>query len=255
MSRNAAVGAALAEAPFELDLELVPVTPFRAEIPSEEFRTLRTRLEQLQATRTIQTVLVASPSPGRWQIVYCRQSCPGRGATGRQPNVALRFRPPRPHSPQRFSDRPRSRTQRLFAREGRSSWAMRRIGNSNLFVMPAGQAVINPLELLHLKEVRRLMDRLRKEISPDSSGQPSAAGASDANLLAGLADGALLVARIGFTTEDSMSRAIESLGADSILGIVANGTSPIAPQPIVSLCGSRPTVAPQAHWFTHPNIS
>ena len=33
-------------------------------LPSEEFRTLRTRLEQLQATRAIQTVLVTSPSPG-----------------------------------------------------------------------------------------------------------------------------------------------------------------------------------------------
>ena len=37
---------------------------FAPESPSEEFRTLRTRLEQLQATRAIQTVLVASPSPG-----------------------------------------------------------------------------------------------------------------------------------------------------------------------------------------------
>ncbi len=48
--------------------------------------------------------------------------------------------------------------------------------------------------------------------------------ASDANLLAALADGTLLVTRIGATTPDSMSRAIESLGPDSILGIVANGT-------------------------------
>ena len=56
MSRNAAVGAALAEAPPELDLERVLVAPFRAGDPSEEFRTLRTRLEQLQATRPIQTI-------------------------------------------------------------------------------------------------------------------------------------------------------------------------------------------------------
>jgi len=62
MIRNAAVGAALVAAPLELDLERVPAGGFRPETPSEEFRTLRTRLEQLQATRTIQTVLVASPS-------------------------------------------------------------------------------------------------------------------------------------------------------------------------------------------------
>src|SRR5271155_4117805 len=80
MTGNAAVGiarenaAGLADAPLELDLERAPVVPFRAscgvllldplEIPSEEFRTLRTRLEQLQPARAIQAVLVASPSAG-----------------------------------------------------------------------------------------------------------------------------------------------------------------------------------------------
>src|ERR1700722_10776060 len=64
MSRNAAVGVALADVPVELDLGRVPAEMFCAETPSEEFRTLRTRLEQLQATRVIQAVLVASPSRG-----------------------------------------------------------------------------------------------------------------------------------------------------------------------------------------------
>ena len=41
-----------------------PCCQFSPKLPSEEFRTLRTRLEQLQATRSIQAVLVASPSPG-----------------------------------------------------------------------------------------------------------------------------------------------------------------------------------------------
>ena len=95
---------------------------------------------------------------------------------------------------------------------------------SNLFVMPAGQAVINPLELLHLKEVRRLMDRLRNGFRRILLDSPPLLVASDANLLAGLADGALLVARMGFTTPDSLSRAIGSLGQDGILGILANGT-------------------------------
>ena len=64
MTRNAAVGMALADVQLELNLDLVPAAPSRVETPSEEFRTLRTRLEQLRATRAIQTVLVASPTPG-----------------------------------------------------------------------------------------------------------------------------------------------------------------------------------------------
>lgn len=227
MSRNAAVGAALAEAPFELDLELVPVTPFRAEIPSEEFRTLRTRLEQLPATRTIQTVLVASPSRGEGKSFTAVNLALAEAQLDDNPTLLCDFdlRSPTLHSVFRI-DRNPGLSDYLLGKVDLHG-AMRRIGSSNLFVMPAGQAVINPLELLHLKEVRRLMDRLRKGFRRILLDSPPLLVASDANLLAGLADGALLVARIGFTTEDSISRAIGSLGPDSILGIVANGTSPI----------------------------
>jgi receptor protein-tyrosine kinase len=101
--------------------------------------------------------------------------------------------------------------------------ALRRIENSNLFILPAGQAVINPLELLHRKEVRRLMDRMRRAFRWILLDSPALLAASDANLLASLADGTLLVTRMGVTTADSMRRAIGSLGQASILGIVANG--------------------------------
>jgi receptor protein-tyrosine kinase len=54
---------------------------------------------------------------------------------------------------------------------------------------------------------------------------PCLLAASDANLLAALADGTLLVTRMGATTPDSMTRAIGSLGQDNILGIIANGAN------------------------------
>src|ERR1700733_530094 len=233
MSRNTAAGtgmahaAALAEKPFELDLDLVPAMGFHPEAPSEEFRTLRTRLEQLQATRVIQTVLVASPSPGDGKSFTARNLALAEAQLADNPTLLCDFdlRSPILHSVFRI-DRSPGISDYLLGKADLHE-AMRRIGNSDLFVMPAGQAVINPLELLHLKEVRRLMDRLRNAFRWILLDSPPLLAASDANLLAGLADGALLVARIGFTTQDSMSRAIGSLGQDSILGLVANGTSPI----------------------------
>jgi capsular exopolysaccharide synthesis family protein len=228
MSRNAAVGAALAEAPLELDLERVPVAPFRAEIPSEEFRTLRTRLEQLRATRTIQTVLVASPSRGDGKSFTAVNLALAEAQLADNPTLLCDFdlRKPTLHGVFRMDRSPGVGDYLLGNVDLHES--MRRIGSSNLFVMPAGQAVINPLELLHLKEVRRLMDRVRKVFRRILLDSPPLLLASDANLLAGLADGALLVTRMGYTTRDSMSRAIASLGQDSILGILANGTSPDA---------------------------
>src|ERR1700689_415867 len=156
MSRNAAVGAALAEAPLDLDLELVRVAPFRAEIPSEEFRTLRTRLEQLQATRMIQTVLVASPSRGDGKSFTAVNLALAEAQLDDNPTLLCDFdlRSPTLHSVFRI-DRSPGISDYLLGKADLHG-AMRRIGNSNLLVMPAGQAVINPLELLHLKEVRRL---------------------------------------------------------------------------------------------------
>lgn len=228
MSRNAAVGAALAEAPPELDLERVPVASFRAEIPSEEFRTLRTRLEQLQATRAIQTILVASPAPRDGKSFTAANLALAEAQLADHPTLLCDFdlRSPTLHSVFQM-DRGPGISDYLLGHADLYG-AMRRIGNSNLFVMPAGRAAINPLELLHLREVPRMMERLRHAFRCILLDSPPLLVASDANLLAGLADGTLLVARIGSTTPDSMNRAIAALGHDSILGIVANGTSPSA---------------------------
>ena len=46
---------------------------------------------------------------------------------------------------------------------------------------------------------------------------------ADANLLATLADGTILVVKIGSTTFDNVTRAIQSLCENNVLGIVANG--------------------------------
>jgi receptor protein-tyrosine kinase len=47
--------------------------------------------------------------------------------------------------------------------------------------------------------------------------------AADANLLSTMSDGAILVVRIGHTTVDSVTRALQSLCQNNVLGIVANG--------------------------------
>lgn len=228
--------AALADSALDLDLERAPAVRFRAssgvllldplETPSEEFRTLRTRLEQLQSARVIQTVLIASPSAGDGKSFTAANLALAEAQLADNPTLLCDFdlRGPILHTV--FQTERSPGISDYLVGKAALHQAMRRIGDSSLFVMPAGQAVINPLELLHLKEVGRLMGRLRKAFRRILLDSPPLLAASDANLLAGLADGTLLVTRIGVTTLDSMGRAIESLGQESILGIVANGTNP-----------------------------
>ena len=89
--------------------------------------------------------------------------------------------------------------------------------------MPAGEAVINPLELLNLRDVKLLIDRLPTLFDWIILDSPPLLFAADASLLSTLCHGTLLVVRIGHTTIDSVTRAMQSLCNNNVLGIVVNG--------------------------------
>jgi tyrosine-protein kinase Etk/Wzc len=83
--------------------------------------------------------------------------------------------------------------------------------------------VINPLGLLHLEQTRRLLEILSSRFRCVILDSPALVAASDASLLASLVDATLLVARLGATKAESMGQAIQWLGQNNVLGVVANG--------------------------------
>jgi Mrp family chromosome partitioning ATPase len=89
--------------------------------------------------------------------------------------------------------------------------------------MPAGSPIKNPLELLNTRQAKALFDDLPKMFNWSIFDTPPLLFSADANLLATLADGTLLVVKIGSTTFDNVSRAMQSLCENNVLGIVANG--------------------------------
>jgi receptor protein-tyrosine kinase len=100
---------------------------------------------------------------------------------------------------------------------------IRRIAGTNLYIMPAGEAVINPLELLNLSEVRAMLENLPQLFNWVIIDSPPLLFAADANLLSTLSHGTMLVVRIGTTTIDSVTRAMQSLCENNVLGIIVNG--------------------------------
>jgi receptor protein-tyrosine kinase len=101
--------------------------------------------------------------------------------------------------------------------------AIRRAEGTNLYIMTAGQSVPNPLELLNLKECRSLILSLRDAFDWVIIDSPPLLFAADGNLLSTMCDGTVLVVRIGSTTIDAVSRALQSLCENNVLGIVVNG--------------------------------
>jgi len=224
------------DAPMEGLLEKVVEIPFLPspeallinaahphEAPTEEFRTLRTRLNHMQSLQPIHTAVVTSPSPAEGKSFAAVNLALSQAQLAG--NLTLLcdfdFRRPIVHNLLQ-TERSPGLTDYLQGKIELHQ-AMRKVQGTNLYIMPAGEAVINPLELLNLKEVKYMLDHLPRLFNWVILDSPPLLFAADANLLATLCHGAILVVRIGATTIDSVTRAMQSLCQNNVLGIVVNG--------------------------------
>ena len=190
---------------------------------SEEFRTFRTRLNHIQKLQPVHSVVVTSP-------------CPAEGKSFTVVNLALAeaqladnatlvadfdFRRPVLHNTFQI-DRGPGITDYLLGKVPLSA-VIKRVAGTSLYLLPAGEAVLNPLEMINLTETKTLIEQLECVFNWVLLDSPPLLFAADANLLSTICDGTVLVVRMGVTTIDSVTRAMQSLCENNVLGIVANG--------------------------------
>lgn len=192
------------------------------EAPMEEFRTLRTRLNHLQGLQPIHTVVITSPLPAEGKsFVAVNLALAESHLAGNMTLLAdFDFRRPIIHSMFQL-DRSPGITDHLLGK-AKLHEVIKKIAGTNLYIIPAGEAVINPLELLNMPDVRTMLDNLPQLFNWVILDTPPLLFAADANLLATLCHGSILVVRIGATTIDSVTRAMSSLCENNVLGIVVN---------------------------------
>jgi protein-tyrosine kinase len=210
--------------PYRLSPDARIIDPLHpAAAPIEEFRALRTRLNHMQSLQPIRTVVITSASPAEGKSFAAANLAITEAQLSGNRVLLCDFDLRRPVLHKLFQmDRGPGITEFLLGKIELSK-AMRRIGDSNLYVLPAGEAVINPLELLNLPAVKQSLERLGGAFQWILLDTPPLLFAADGNLLATLCDATILVARIGATTIDSIARARQALCQDNVIGIVVNG--------------------------------
>jgi capsular exopolysaccharide synthesis family protein len=192
------------------------------EIPAEEFRSLRTRLNHMQNQQDLHSVVVTSASPAEGKsftavnlaLAQAQLEMPVLLADLdlRRPVVHNLFQCERVPG---FSD--------FLLAEKPLEECIRKIEGTNLYFMPAGSQVKNPLELLNMRHVKNTFEAFRKIFNWVILDTPPLLFSADANLLSTMTDGTLIVVRIGSTTYDNVIRAMQTLCENNVLGIVANG--------------------------------
>jgi len=213
-----------------------PLTPFRPapeshlldlnnshETPAEEFRTLRTRLNHLQTLQPLHTVVVTSPSPAEGKTFSAVNLALAQSHLAESSVLLGDFDLRRPIVHNLFQIERAPGLSDYLTGQCTFPQALRRIEGMSLYVLPAGTPVKNPLELLNMRQTRALFEELPRTFNWAIFDTPPLLFSADANLLATMADGTVLVVKIGSTTYDNVTRAMQSLCENNVLGIVANG--------------------------------
>jgi len=189
---------------------------------TEQFRSLRSHLYLIRKEFPLKKVLVTSPLPkegktfvaGNLAQVFVRQQDRRVlviDADLRRPGMHLWFGAP---SAPGLSD--------YLAGEADAFQIIQRSPLKNLFFVPGGKTVSNPLELIGNGRLKVLFDHLAPAFDWIILDSPPATLVSDAKLLADVSDGILMVVMAASTPFDAAQKACQEFRGKRILGVVLN---------------------------------
>ena len=187
----------------------------------EQYRRLAATLHHAQAANGTKVVLITSALQGEGKSLTSsnlamtfsesyQRSVLLIDADLRRPTLHMTFR----------VDNTGGLSQGLTSREQRRL-PVRQVSN-RLAILPAGLPSGDPMAGLTSERMRQLIDEAREAFDWVIIDTPPVVLLPDANLLASMADAAVLVVKAGSTHYDLVDRALNAIGRDRVLGIVLN---------------------------------
>ena len=187
----------------------------------ESYRVLRFNLESSSDTGSVQSVLVASASAGEGRAGLSRNLAI-EAATDDRRTILVDgdLRDPELHTRLKVARTPG--LSDVLAGTASLDQALVQTETPNLWFLPAGAEVTNPLELLGGTALDEVHAALKAQSDVVVLNSPSLLRYSDARALARVADSVLYVAKRGFTKRDAMRYCIETLrrAHARLLGVV-----------------------------------
>jgi len=189
---------------------------------AEQFRTLRSRLYQLRASHSLRTLLVTSAVPAEGKTFVASNLAQ---AIVRQPDrrvliIDADLRCPRLHLP--FGAPPAPGLTDYLRGEADEAAVIQCGQGNNLCVIPGGNEVTDPSELLANGRFATLLNRVTPVFDWVILDSAPCLPVADSTILADFCDAILLVVRAGVTPADLAQRALQELQSRNIAGVVLN---------------------------------
>ena len=195
----------------------------------EQFRTLRSRLYQLRGSQTLRTILITS-SVAREGKTFVTSNL--AQAIVRQPDrraliIDADLRCARLHVPFGAPSAP-GLTDYLRGEADEMS-IIQQGPEENLCLIPGGNQVTNPSELLSNGRLKKLLDRLAPVFDWVLLDSPPCVPVADASIVANLCDGVILVVKAASTPSEIAQRACQELSGRNVVGVVLNAIDKTGP--------------------------
>jgi capsular exopolysaccharide synthesis family protein len=196
-------------------------------LAAEKFRFLAVRLRQLRQSRAIKKILITSSIPQEGKsTVSCNLACT-LARRKQHKTLLIEGDLRRPTIGHKFGFGPVPGLSE-WLRGDSESMNLYRLENLGLWVLPAGSAPENALELMQSGKLPGLMDRLAEWFDWILIDSPPILPLADTSIWARLADGILLVTRKDVTEKKQLQRGLAALESSKLLGAVVNGSSDTA---------------------------
>jgi len=202
-------------------LEKLVVDPRMPAGSREQYRRLAAVLHDAQAVSGIKVVMIASAVAGEGKSLTAANLALTLAGSYRKRVLLIDADLRRPTMHQVFSiDSAFGLGDGLDA-AGEAKLVVRQI-SPTLAVLPAGRPTHDPLAALISDRMRRLIEEARDTFEWVIIDTPPLVLLPDANLLASMVDGAVLVIKAAATSHEFTRRAVEAIGKARILGVVLN---------------------------------
>jgi capsular exopolysaccharide synthesis family protein len=194
---------------------------------AEKFRFLAVRLRQLRQNRPLKKILITSTIPQEGKSTVAANLACTLARRRQQKTLLLEGDLRRPNIVTQFG---------VGRHPGLSEWLSGRAESINIYkleslglwILPAGAAPQNPLELMQSGKLSLLMDQLEAWFDWIVIDSPPVLPLADTSLWSRLADGVLLVTRKGTTEKQQLQRGLEAIEKSKLLGGLVNGSENVA---------------------------
>jgi len=213
----------LLAAPIPEDSRLVSVAE-EGSLGAEKFRFLAVRLRHFRQNRPLKKVLITSTIPQEGKSTVAANLACTLARRRNQKTLLLDGDLRRPTMAAQFGvGKVPGLCEWLSGQT--ESYNIYRLESLNLWILPAGAAPENPLELMQSGKLSLLMERLESWFDWIVIDSPPVLPLADTSLWSRLADGVLLVTRKGTTEKQQLKRGLEAIEKSKLLGALVNSSA------------------------------